>query len=529
MSRSKTPAIAVAIVLSALIVLPVLVLMVMRGGSDQPLADPVNGSGAATTVDYDLRQLSEKAQGYLDGELAEALKQGDVSLDYMTELRKEFDKGNTALVDGKGERARKYLSAVVQSAEVQLEALALADKARALSESSYAQLQEIEYLKSSFGNTYEEAVGTYNEALRQLNGGEFAESVQGFEMTGAILGDLEARALQRVGGLLEAAEQAMAGFDLEAAKSAYEGVLKINPEHAGARAGLEKVAAIEGIAEEVQAVQALAEAGKLEEAVAALDALAQAHPNNPFVASQRKILNGKIQERDLKAALVKVDAAEAAGDWAAAVQAMEAALAIRTTPELQERMASLKAKYKAARLEALLASGYEALKTGNYEKARDDYREASQLAPDSKEARTGYEKASSLFLANIRYTQNLGTARKYMVEGRYPLASKFFNEAMAARPGNVPAVQVAEEAKIRSALEAQSEKVSVVIRSDNRTYVSIIGVLPPGKLRTEELKLYPDVYTVKGTRSGYQDVEIEFKVDALASSPTVTVECTEKR
>ena len=33
------------------------------------------------------------------------------------------------------------------------------------------------------------------------------------------------------------------------------------------------------------------------------------------------------------------------------------------------------------------------------------YSEALALAPDSEEARTGLEKASSLYLANIRYSQ----------------------------------------------------------------------------------------------------------------------------
>ena len=46
--------------------------------------------------------------------------------------------------------------------------------------------------------------------------------------------------------------------------------------------------------------------------------------------------------------------------------------------------------------------------------ARKLYREAVALAPESKEARTGLEKASSLYLANIRYTQNIASAAKYL-------------------------------------------------------------------------------------------------------------------
>ena len=79
---------------------------------------------------------------------------------------------------------------------------------------------------------------------------------------------------------------------------------------------------------------------------------------------------------------------------------------LRPSPELNERLAALQKKSKAARLETLLDEGYNALKAGSYDSARKSC-EAVDLAPQSKEASTGLEKASSLYLANIRYTQNI--------------------------------------------------------------------------------------------------------------------------
>ena len=176
----------------------------------------------------------------------------------------------------------------------------------------------------------------------------------------------------------------------------------------------------------------------------------------------------------------------------------------------------------------LLADGYEALQSGRYEAARNFYKEAVALAPESKEARTGLEKASSLYLANIRYSQNIAAAAKYIKEGRFPLAAKLFNDAMASRPGKVVPSQIAEENRIRAALEAQSEEVSVTLKSDKRAYVSIIGVLSPDRFKETELQLFPDVYKVRATRSGYQSVEIDFKVDATQGNQTLIIECTEK-
>jgi len=532
MSRSKGPVVFVAVALCALIVLPVLILLIVRGGG---AAAGGGGGGAPPTengrpsADFDLRRLAERAEGLVEGEMADALRRGDVSLDFMADLKRGAEKGREALVKGDRERARKLYGEVVQTAEAKLEQLKLAEKARALNDTVYAELERLDYLEPVFANSFKEAKATYNEALRDLNVGGYAESVDGFEMAGAILGDLEARGVQRIGGLLDAGNEALGDYELAAARKAFESVLEIQPENGKAKEGLARIEALEGIEDEVREVRELEEAGKLEAALARLEALARTHPGNAFITGQIETIQAKIRDRDFKAAVARADAAEAEGDLAAAIAGLEDALKLKESTDVSERLAALKERYKATRLEALLSDGFEALKAGRYENARDAYKEAVDLAPDSKEARAGYEKASSLFLANIRYTQNLANAEKYIEEGRFPLASKFFNEAMAARPNKVSSVQAKREADIRKTLETQNKEVPVLITSDNRTFVSIIGVLPPGKLRSEELKLFPDVYTVRGQRDGYKDVEIEFKVDATKPMPKIEVVADERR
>ena len=201
---------------------------------------------------------------------------------------------------------------------------------------------------------------------------------------------------------------------------------------------------------------------------------------------------------------------------------------IKSSPKEQARLVELKEKYKVARLEILFADGFDALRSGRYEVARNFYKEALALAPDSEEARAGLEKTSSLYLANIRYSQSLVAATKQIKDGRFPIAAKLFNEAMVSRPSTVGPSLQAEEARIRAALAAQLNEVEVTIESDKRTFVSMIGVLPPDRFREEKLKLFPDVYKVRGSRSGYESIEIELKVDATKPNPKITVECTEK-
>lgn len=532
MSHNKKPVIIVALVLSALMIIPVIVLMVSRGGgpkveigAERPVA---TGEDTSVAVDYDLRQLAERAEKLLSDELAVALRKGDVSLDFMAKLSEDAEKARSALASGKLEKAEKYFRSVVAAAEAQLEALTLVESARALNESTYAELKRLEYLKAAFENTYREAVETYNQGLRDLNAGQYKESIDGFEMTGAILGDLEGRSIQQVGGMLEAANAALAGLDLAAARSAFEKVLQIDSANVAASDGLAMVSALEGISADVQAIKALEAAGELEAALDQLTELLTQHPNNPFLLNERKRIEALLLEQEFKAALELATTAEAEGDLPAAIAALQAAIAIRPSPELTERLDQLKAKELAARLEVLLETGYNALKAGSYDAARKLYKEAVDIAPESKEARTGLEKASSLYLANIRYSQNMGSAAKYLKEGRFPLAAKFFNDAMASRPSTVPPSQIQEESRIRAELAVQSQEVSVQVVSDKKTYVSVIGVFAPERFKEKDLKLYPDVYKYKGTRKGYRTVEVEFKVDARQSIELEVI-CTEKK
>ena len=288
------------------------------------------------------------------------------------------------------------------------------------------------------------------------------------------------------------------------------------------------VAALEGIAEEVKVIRALEASGDLEGALDAFERLETEDQHNPFICNQRASLEARIIERDFKALVDRSVQAEQAGDLGAAVVSLEAALQMKSSPEEQARLAVIKEKYKVIRLETLFADGFDALRSGRYEVARNFYKEALALAPDSEEARAGLEKASSLYLANIRYGQSLAAATKQIKDGRFPIAAKLFNEAMASRPSTViPSLQ-ADEARIRAALAAQSNEVEVTIESDKRTYVSMIGVLPPNRFREEKLKLFPDVYKVRGSRSGYESVEIDLKVDATKPNPKITVKCSEK-
>ena len=85
-----------------------------------------------------------------------------------------------------------------------------------------------------------------------------------------------------------------------------------------------------------------------------------------------------------------------------------------------------------------------------------------------------------------------------------------------------------EESRLRAELAIQGQQIELHVVSDKKTYVSIIGVFAPDRFKEKDLKLYPDVYKLKGTRKGYRSIEIEIKIDTR-SSKEIEVICTEKQ
>lgn len=532
MSRTKKPAILVALGLGALVVLPLMIWLVGQLGSERsglPTGAPDLGSSTQIpAVDYELDQLAKKVGTLIEEDLAEVLRRGDLSLNFLADLKREASRAQNDLQSGRLDRARKRFESVLAVGEAQLTAVAAMDKARSLRESTFTELGRLEYLRPTFENTYREAMNSYNTALSLMDAGEFVQSVDKFERATAILGDLEARSIEQVATLLEAAERKIESYDFSLARQAYEAVLEIDASNSKAADGLTMVGSLAEIAEEIKAVEALEVEGDLDGALRAMRTLAESLPNNPFIENQIISLESRILEQEFARLLERSVEAESAGEYALAIAELEAALRLKEDPEQVKRLVNLEETYKAARLEQLLADGFEALKGGRYESARNLYKEAVALAPDSDEARSGLEKASSLYLAGIRYSQNLIGVERSVEEGRFPLAAKLFNEALKSRPPSLTSAQKRREAAIKEGLDEQAAEVAVTIKSDGRTYVSIIGVLAPDRFKETELKLFPDVYKVRGTRKGYRDLDLELKVDASKGKQSLFVACKER-
>jgi hypothetical protein len=68
----------------------------------------------------------------------------------------------------------------------------------------------------------------------------------------------------------------------------------------------------------------------------------------------------------------------------------------------------------------------------------------------------------------------------------------------------------------------------VQLVSDNATDVSIYKIGKLGSFQSRALKLRPGTYVAVGSRAGYRDVRLEFRVAPELESEPVVVRCEEK-
>ncbi|NIA28233.1 MAG: hypothetical protein GWP02_09265, partial [Desulfobulbaceae bacterium] len=77
-------------------------------------------------------------------------------------------------------------------------------------------------------------------------------------------------------------------------------------------------------------------------------------------------------------------------------------------------------------------------------------------------------------------------------------------------------------------LKRAATPVVVQLVSDNATDVSIYKIGKLGRFQSRELKLRPGTYVAVGSRAGYRDVRLEFRVAPELESGPVVVRCEEK-
>lgn len=224
-----------------------------------------------------------------------------------------------------------------------------------------------------------------------------------------------------------------------------------------------------------------------------------------------------------------------------------------------------------------MSQGYSALQTQNYTGAIAAFKGALSLNPkatDAQEALTQARNAASQQTLNSYLTraQNFAAQEQWaQAVIQYDKALKQDNSLVKARVDRIkaqarlqldtsiteflakpnslsepPVFEAAQQtladaqslaqpntklaqqaAQLSQALKWAQTPVTVTLRSDNQTKVTLYRIGQLGVFDQQSLALKPGQYVLVGSRAGYRDVRKEFTVEAQQEQTTILIQCTE--
>ena len=267
------------------------------------------------------------------------------------------------------------------------------------------------------------------------------------------------------------------------------------------------------------------------------------------------------------------------GDMAGAKRTYSRAVALDPlSPAARQALARVGTRIGDDAFAAEISAGLAALDRSDFRTAREAFRRAGALRPESRQVAEGLiqadegEKLAAITAHRDRAVEMEEAERWRAAEKEYDAILRLdpairlagegkdrtraraeLSEALAYHldhPARFAADEVFEEAshlldravaieptgpRLRAQVEALDEllalmrdAVRVVLESDERTEVSIYQVGRLGTFSRHELKLRPGTYTVVGTRRGYRDVRHQLVIAPGKEPAILVVRCAEK-
>jgi hypothetical protein len=325
---------------------------------------------------------------------------------------------------------------------------------------------------------------------------------------------------------LAAGDAAYARADRPAATAAFERALAIRPGDPAATRGLGRSQRLDVL------LAAMAEAAARESA---------GDPGGAL-ASYAAVLKIDPEWAPARAAIARLDAARAAGEFERAMAeglaalaagratearaALERARALRPAdPGPRRALEQLEGEQRARDLAGLKTDAEQLAAAERWAEAATRYRELLRRDATLAEASAGLARAEARADLDRRLVEQLANGDRFNDDAVVAVAEAVLRDAAAVTaPGPVLAGQVA---RLQALLAAAATPVPVRFESDNLTSVVIFKVGPLGAFTSRTVELRPGTYVVVGTREGYRDVRRSVRVGAAGDAGPITIRCEE--
>jgi tetratricopeptide (TPR) repeat protein len=355
---------------------------------------------------------------------------------------------------------------------------------------------------------------------------EYAAATEQYRQGLAALQVLQDSIPQVLAGLLEQARQALAQGDADAAISALETAALIEPDHSDIATLRQRAEVLPQLLPLLADAQAAEAAGDLAQARTLLQQATELDPLHPGAQEALQRVTTRARDQDFNQSMSDGYAALGQGRYDSARKAFNAAAKLQPgSKEAASALQEVSAAETAQRLASLNQQGQREEQQEQWAKAVAAYEQAQKIDGSVLFAAEGLQRSRM----RAEVDQQLRTAVADPLRLSDTAVAAAAEQLLAQARQISPRGPVLEQqiSALETALRRANTEVTVTLRSDAKTEVTVYKVARLGSFSETALTLRPGNYTAVGTRAGYRDVRHSFTVSADSPPAPVTIACTE--
>lgn len=355
---------------------------------------------------------------------------------------------------------------------------------------------------------------------------DYGAAVDAYQKATALGARLMKRSDEVAGSALSAGQAALDAGQPDLARKQFDIVLSIDHDNKAAKAGRVRAAKLPSVLAATQRADALRQQDKLDAAAKAYRRALALDPQWRPARDALADVTRQLRKRRFEQLMSDGGTALGSEDYDAAEKDFTAALKLRPrSSEAEDGLVQAEQgrKLHEIALAKLRATAFERREL--WDRAIEQYQAALQVDPTLDFAREGLKRAQARADLDIKLNYLIGHPRLLFGDDVLADARRLVAKARAkATPKTRIAAQVA---RLDRLIRVATTPVSVELRSDDVTEVTVYKVGKLGSFSHKEIKVRPGTYTALGSRDGYRDVRKTFTVLPGNDSKTIDVVCVE--
>lgn len=378
----------------------------------------------------------------------------------------------------------------------------------------------------TFETSLPAAEETLAKARAHFDSRKYALSLPLFKEAIAAFDRLAASRPERFDAAMNRGRKALEDQDAPAATRQFEIALALMPANQEAKALLDRSRALPAVLDDVAKGKELEVVGDIDQARERFQAAVARDPDFALAREHLARVTAAIAARDYRQAVSDALGRLEKRDFKGAQAAIDRAGKIKpNAPEVKEISGRIQTEAQAAALDALRrrAAGFESQE--KWSDALSLYDAALKIDKSAGFAVRGRDRARTFVAFHKAIDSYL--AEPIRLQSPEPLAHAKTLLTESDRLGDAGKILNDKTKRLRTLISQAEAPIPVVIESDRVTDVTVYRIGRLGSFDSRRVELKPGNYTAVGSRPGYRDVRVEFKVAPASSGETVAVRCTD--